>query len=96
MNACPTRRWPALLAALAIALLPALAGPAAAADDAPRLAADEVKRLAEKGDVVILDVRGKDAYDMEHAEGAVSIPLQELEARMSELPKNKLIAAYCT
>jgi predicted sulfurtransferase len=96
MNACPTRRWPALLAALAIALLPALAGPAAADDDAPRLAAEEVKRLAEKGDVVILDVRGKDAYDMEHAEGAVSIPLQELEARMSELPKNKLIAAYCT
>jgi predicted sulfurtransferase len=90
------RRWPALPAILALALLPAVAGSAAPADDAPRLAAEEVKRLAEKPDVVILDVRGKDAYDMEHAEGAVSIPLQELEARRSELPKNKLIAAYCT
>ena len=87
-------RWPALLAALArMALVPAVAR---AADDAPRIAADEVKRLVAKGDVVIVDVRGKDAYDFEHAEGAISIPLQELEARMSELPKNKLIAAYCT
>ncbi len=94
MTPSRTPRWPALLAALALtALVPAVAR---AADDAPRIAADEVKRLVAKGDVVIVDVRGKDAYDFEHAEGAISIPLQELEARMSELPKNKLIAAYCT
>lgn len=95
MIAHPVRRWPAVLAALSLAgLLPALA--LAATDDAPRISAEEVKRLAETGEVLIVDVRGKEAYDVEHAEGAVSIPLQELEARISELPKNKLIAAYCT
>jgi rhodanese-related sulfurtransferase len=46
--------------------------------------------------VVLVDVRGKDAYDLEHAEGAISIPYADLESRLAELPKDKLIAAYCT
>ena len=99
MTHFPVRRWPAVLAVLAlIALLPGTAGRAAAAGaaEAPRVAAEEVKRLAEKGEVVIIDTRGKDAYDREHAEGALSIPVAELESRLAELPKDKLIAAYCT
>ena len=68
----------------------------AGAADAPRVAAEEVKSLAEKGEVVIIDTRNKDAYDLEHAEGALSIPVGEVESRLGELPKDKLIAAYCT
>jgi len=99
MTHFPVRRWSALLAALAlIVLLPGTAGRATAAGaaEAPRVAAEEVKRLAEKGEVVIIDTRGKDAYALEHAEGALSIPVAELESRLAELPKDKLIAAYCT
>lgn len=99
MTHCPVRRWSALLAVLALfAWLPGTAGRAAAqgAAEAPRVAAEEVKRLAEKGEVVIIDTRGKDAYDLEHAEGALSIPVAELESRLAELPNDKLIAAYCT
>ena len=99
MTHFPVRRWSALLAILAlIAVLPGTAGRATAAGaaEAPRVAAEEVKRLAAKGEVVIVDVRGKDAYDIEHAEGALSIPLGQIEGRLAELPKDKLIAAYCT
>ena len=99
MTRFPAQRWPALLAILAlIALVPGTAGRATAAGaaEAPRIAAEEVKRLAAKGEVVIIDTRGKDAYDVEHAEGALSIPMGELESRLAELPKDKLIAAYCT
>jgi predicted sulfurtransferase len=97
MSRFPVQRWPAALAALAlIALIPRTPAAAAGATEAPRVTAAEVKALAAKGEVVIVDVRGKDAYDMEHAEGAISIPLNDLERRMAELPKNKLIAAYCT
>jgi predicted sulfurtransferase len=96
MTHFPVPRWPAVLAALAlIAVTPrtsAAAGPA----EAPRVEAEEVKRLAARGEAVIVDVRNKDAYDLEHAEGALSIPLNELEGRLAELPKDKLIAAYCT
>ena len=95
MTHFPVRRWPAVLAALAfIALIPLTS--AAGAAEAPRITGQEVKRLADKGEVIIVDVRGKDAYDLEHAAGAVSIPLQDLEKRMAELPKDKMIAAYCT
>ena len=99
MTHFPVPQWPAVLAALAlIALLPGtlVLAMAEGAGEAPRVAAEEVKRLAEKSDVVIVDVRGKDAYDVEHAEGALSVPLSELESRLAELPKDKLIAAYCT
>jgi predicted sulfurtransferase len=98
MTRFPAPRWPAPLAILAlIALVPGTVGRAAdGAAEAPRVAPEEVKRLAAKGEVVIIDTRGKDAYDVEHAEGALSVPVAELENRLSELPKNKLIAAYCT
>jgi predicted sulfurtransferase len=91
-------RRQALLALLAV---PGFAAPAIvrAANDpnpAPRVMADEVKKAYEKGDAVIVDVRNKQAYDFEHAEGAISIPLDQFEKRVGELPKDKLIAAYCT
>ena len=90
------RRWPAVLAALAlIALIPRTSSAAGAAD-APRVAAEEVKRLAAKGEVVIIDTRNKDAYDFEHIEGAISVPVNELDNHLAQLPKDKLIAAYCT
>jgi rhodanese-related sulfurtransferase len=33
---------------------------------------------------------------MGHAQGAWHIPTEELAARLSQLPKNKLIITYCT
>ena len=45
---------------------------------------------------MIIDTRSKDTYDAEHAVGALSVPLSELESRLADLPKDKLIAAYCT
>ena len=90
------RRWTALVAVLALtAVSPALAADASS-KEAPRLTAAEVKALVDKGEALVVDVRGKDAYDQEHAVGAISIPVDQIEARLKELPKNKLIAAYCT
>jgi rhodanese-related sulfurtransferase len=91
-------RYP-FLAVLILAVGAAAAAaqsPAPSPAEPPRILPAEVKALAEKGKVLIVDVRDKGSYDFEHAEGAISIPLGELEARMKELPKNKQIAAYCT
>lgn len=44
---------------------------------------------------VIVDVRAKAAFDEGHIAGAINIPGPEAEARLSELPKDKLIVAYC-
>lgn len=47
------------------------------------------------GDTVVLDVRPPEEYEAGHLPGATSIPLSELQRRLSELPKNKEIVAYC-
>lgn len=71
-------------------------GPMAMAADADRVDALEAKRLFEKGEAVIVDVRNRSAWDMGHVTGALHIPLGELDAHLAQLPKNKLIVAYCT
>lgn len=47
------------------------------------------------GAVTVLDVRPKEEYLAGHIPGAISIPLKELERRLSELPQDKEIVAYC-
>jgi rhodanese-related sulfurtransferase/DNA-binding transcriptional ArsR family regulator len=45
--------------------------------------------------LVILDVRPTVEYQQGHIAGARSIPINELGARLSELPQDKEIVAYC-
>ena len=66
------------------------------AEQAPRIEGVEAKRLVDKGEAVLLDVRGKEAWDGGHAAGALHIPVNDLPQRLKEVPKDKLIAAYCT
>ena len=44
---------------------------------------------------VIVDVRSKQEYASGHAKGSVNIPLDALQKRMNELPKNKPIITCC-
>jgi rhodanese-related sulfurtransferase len=53
-----------------------------------------VERLA-RGDVVLVDVRPAEEYAAGHIEEARSIPLEELEQRLAELPADREIVAYC-
>ncbi|MDR0252226.1 MAG: metalloregulator ArsR/SmtB family transcription factor [Brucellaceae bacterium] len=45
--------------------------------------------------VTLLDVRPDDEFALGHLPGAVNIPLEVLEQRLSELPKDTEIIAYC-
>lgn len=49
----------------------------------------------ERDEVVVIDVRPPDEFRAGHIAGAVSIPAPELEARLTELPHDKQIVAYC-
>jgi rhodanese-related sulfurtransferase/predicted transcriptional regulator len=53
-----------------------------------------VERLA-RGDVVLVDVRPPEEYAAGHIDGARSIPIDELERRLAELPPEHEIVAYC-
>ena len=50
---------------------------------------------AKKGEVVVIDVRPQTEYELAHIPFARSMPLAELEKRLSELPADKEIVAYC-
>jgi rhodanese-related sulfurtransferase/DNA-binding CsgD family transcriptional regulator len=52
-------------------------------------------RKARRGEVVVIDVRPQNEFDQQHLPFARSLPLAELRARLSELPKGKPIVAYC-
>jgi DNA-binding transcriptional ArsR family regulator len=45
--------------------------------------------------VILLDVRPAVEYQTAHLPGAISMPLGELEGRLTELPLGKLVVAYC-
>lgn len=49
----------------------------------------------QEGTVTVLDVRPLEEYRAGHILGAISIPLEELNRRLSELPRGKEIVAYC-
>lgn len=52
------------------------------------------KAKVEKG-AVLVDVRTEQEFQSGHIEGAINIPVQVLEQRLSELPKDKEIVVYC-
>ncbi|HEX9844063.1 MAG TPA: metalloregulator ArsR/SmtB family transcription factor [bacterium] len=47
------------------------------------------------GEVTVLDVRPREEFEAGHIPGAISVPLEELERRLSELPQGREIVAYC-
>ena len=55
----------------------------------------ELLDRAKKGLVVVLDVRPPDEYAAGHLPGAINIPIEQLESRLSKLPKRKEVVAYC-
>jgi rhodanese-related sulfurtransferase len=57
--------------------------------------ASQLVERMETGDVLILDVRPAVEYRSGHIPEARSIPVDELEARLAELPRNQEIIAYC-
>ena len=56
---------------------------------------DQLRELSRGGSVTVLDVRPREEYASGHIPGAVSIPLDELAERLSELPDDGHIVAYC-
>lgn len=47
------------------------------------------------GEVTVLDVRPFEEFQAGHLPGAISIPLAELKRKLTELPREREIVAYC-
>ncbi len=79
--------------------MPPTAAPAAprpAPDESKRVKPDDIDAMLAKGDVVVLDVReDSELVETGTVKGAIHIPLGQLEARLGELPKDKVILTAC-
>ena len=64
-------------------------------DEVDAVGPDELIARLRKGDVVLVDVRPPEEFEAGHIEGARSIPIDELEGRLAELPADREVVAYC-
>ena len=64
-------------------------------DDTDQLSREELLERVRTGTATVIDVRPTEEYEAGHIPRAVSIPLDELEARLSEIPVGAEIVAYC-
>jgi rhodanese-related sulfurtransferase len=70
--------------------------PAPAVDESRRVQPADIDAMLAKGDVVVLDVReDSELVETGTVKGAIHIPLGQLEARLGELPKDKVILTAC-
>ena len=55
------------------------------------------KMLKENTNAIVIDVRTKDEYMYNHLDGAINIPMQDIDAEIEKFIKNKndLIILYC-
>jgi hypothetical protein len=87
-----------LLSVLALGNLSARAQTPNAAPQSPqvppdRISLEEFKALRAAGKIFVLDVRIGATTKIK---GATYIPLDQLEARLSELPRDREIITYCS
>ena len=64
-------------------------------DEVDQIGRDELRERLRRGDVVLVDVRPSSEFDAGHIEGALSIPIEELDQRLDELPAGQEVVAYC-
>jgi len=64
------------------------------ARNVPQVDPDVGRRLVEDG-ALLLDVREPDEWAAGHAPDAVFVPMKEVQARQSELPKDRQIVTIC-
>jgi rhodanese-related sulfurtransferase len=63
--------------------------------DAEAVPMAELLKRARSRDVVILDTRPVNEYASGHIAGALSVPVDDLQRRLRELPRDKHYVAYC-
>jgi rhodanese-related sulfurtransferase len=64
-------------------------------EDVEAIDRDELIARMRRRDVVLVDVRPEAEFAAGHIEGALSIPLGELEEHLDQLPSDREVIAYC-
>lgn len=62
----------------------------------PRLSPNELQQMLANRDtaITVIDVRSQERFDAGHVPGALHIPVDEIKARLPEIPKDHLLVTY--
>ena len=63
--------------------------------DAEAVRMTDLLKRSKSRSVIVLDTRPASEYVAGHIAGAISVPVDELQRRLRQLPKNKEYVAYC-
>ena len=90
----PSKRWIRACLMIMVALLAAgcSQSPTGASVD---VSVDEALRLWQAKEAILIDVRTPAEYREGHIPGVANIPLDELEKRLGEIPKDKKVVLIC-
>jgi rhodanese-related sulfurtransferase len=64
-------------------------------EDVEAIGREELVERLRRGDVILVDVRPSEEFDAGHIDGARSVPIDELQDRLAEIPDDREIVAYC-
>ena len=64
-------------------------------DQLEALSPKELEERLDLDNVIVVDVRPEEEYETGHIPGARSIPVDQIEEHLDELPEDKDIVAYC-
>jgi len=64
-------------------------------EEVKAISRDELRKRLRRREVVLVDVRPVEEFGAGHIDGALSIPLDELDKRLAELPPDSEVVAYC-
>ena len=85
-----------------LSLLPATTLPQASGNfDIPypeieRVSLADAKKAFDSNEALFIDVRDSGTFGSKHIVGALNIPLNELEQRINDVPKDRWIITVCT
>lgn len=63
--------------------------------DVRTISKKEVLDRMKEGTILVLDIRPREEYETAHIDGALSVPMEDLDAYLQHLPQGSEIAAYC-
>lgn len=65
-------------------------------DGVRRVTLVELRDALDKGTAIVVDTRDPATYKSSHIKGSINIPLNDVANRIDELPRDKMIVAYCS
>jgi 3-mercaptopyruvate sulfurtransferase SseA len=68
----------------------------APSDGVRRVTTVELRAALDKGTALVIDTRPLESYKQNHIKGSISMPLDQVANRINELPRDKMIVAYCS